>query len=181
MKYLRELKRTDVNSMLEWMKDSEINCFFQFDSDKVSKHEALEFIDQANIPQNKRSSYHFAIIDESSNYLGTISLKNVDYRAKTAEYAIATRKCAHGKGYAEKATKELLQFGFETLQLNRVYLNVLDENIRAIKFYEKLGFHYEGLFRQHLYIKDKVVSLRWYALLKKEYEEIKEVEKVDAK
>ena len=64
MKYLRELKRTDVNSMLEWMKDSEINCFFQFDSDKVSKHEALEFIDQANIPQNKRSSYHFAIIAE---------------------------------------------------------------------------------------------------------------------
>ena len=67
------------------------------------------------------------------------------------------------------------------MQLNRVYLNVLDENIRAIKFYEKLGFHYEGLFRQHLYIKDKVVSLRWYALLKREYEEIKEVEKVDAK
>ena len=35
-------------------------------------------------------------------------------------------------------------------ELERLYLNVINKNVRAIKFSEKMGFVYEGTFRNHV-------------------------------
>jgi RimJ/RimL family protein N-acetyltransferase len=102
---------------------------------------------------------HLAIVDEKDYYLGTISLKEIDHAAKNAEYAISTRASAHGTGAALQATREILRIAFEELHLDRVYLNVLDENSRANRFYQKCGFRYEGQFRDHLLIRGELKNL----------------------
>lgn len=102
-----------------------------------------------------------------SEYLGTISLKNIDLKNKNAEYAISTRKKARGTGANQKATESLLKYGFDKLQLHRIYLNVLSSNKRAISFYKKCGFIYEGKFKDHLFIDDRYQDLEWYAICKK--------------
>ncbi len=45
----------------------------------------------------------------------------------------------------------LLKHGFDTLNLNRIYLRVFSNNVRAIRCYEKAGFVQEGRFRQAHY------------------------------
>ena len=49
-------------------------------------------------------SIHMEIVDETDEYLGTISLRDIDLENMTAEYDITTRTKAHGKGFAFRAT-----------------------------------------------------------------------------
>ena len=84
-------------------------------------------------------------------------------------YAISLRACAQGSGAALYATQEILRIAFIEMDLERVFLNVLADNARARKFYEKAGFRYEGCFRHHLKLRDGWHDWAWYALLKEEY------------
>ena len=145
---LRKLQEKDVSGMLEWMHDERVARNFRFDFLSMTEEKALDFINNSFSDENQ----HFAIVDESDNYLGTISLKNISATDNNAEYAIVLMHKHWGKGFAQKATEELLQYAFQTLHLHRVYLNVLAENLRANNFYRKCGFTFEGTFKDHLRI-----------------------------
>jgi RimJ/RimL family protein N-acetyltransferase len=168
---LRKLMPKDAERMLEWMKDPSINRFFRFDAEKMTIENVLEFIQSS---QNTGRDMHLAIVDDNDTYVGTISLKNIDYDASNAEYAISMCASAHGTGAAFEATKEILRIAFEELKLHRVYLNVLEDNQRANRFYQKFGFAYEGQFREHLKLHGgELKNLNWYSMLKNEYEKLK--------
>lgn len=153
--------------MLEWMHDDTINCNFQYPFKEMTIEKVKNFIEYSFNEENQ----HFAIVDEKDEYLGTISLKNISYKNGNAEYAIVTRKNAQGTGVARLATCELLQYAFEELKLHKVYLNVLAENIRARKLYEKCGFMQEGISKEAVKINGKYESLIWYGIIKKEKED----------
>lgn len=165
---LRKLEEKDADAMLEWMHDSEIQKYFQTDMKNRDRKEVLEFIKKAKIVAVHNESIHYAIVNEYDEYLGTISLKNMNLVSRNAEYAISLRRMAQGHGIAASATKKLLYIAFNELNLERVYLNVLSDNIRAIHLYEKCGFVYEGEFRKHLLLKGEFKTLRWYGILKEE-------------
>lgn len=170
--FLRPLRSKDAEGMLEWMHDSRINVFFRFDADQMTMERAEAFIRDSVHAANKKMAYHYAITDETDEYLGTVSLKQIDWSAKTAEYAISLRRFAQGRGVAAKATQEALRIAFEQLHLNRIFLNVLAENKRAIRFYETFGFVCEGEFRKHLFLRGELKNLKWYSMLKDEYRNI---------
>ena len=128
-----------------------------------------EFIEKAEYIPVHNYSIHYAITDENDEYMGTISLKDINLDANNAEYAISLRRCAQGKGIGKSATIEILRIAFEEIGLEKVYLNVLSDNKRAIGMYEKIGFVYEGEFRKHLFLCGEYKSLRWYSILKDEY------------
>ena len=163
---LRKLEQRDIPGMLEWMKDPELNRWFRFDAEKMTTEKAGSFIKGAF----NESSRHYAITDESDEYLGTISLEEIDRENAHALYAVSLRKKAIGTGAAMAATKELLRIAFDELGLERVYLNVLSANTRARRFYEKAGFRHEGCFRKHLKLRGEWQDWEWYAVLKDEYD-----------
>ena len=167
---LRKLEEQDAPLMLEWMKDREIQRGFRFDASQKDINAVADFIRDANIVLCHGKDIHYAVCDERDEYLGTISLKDIDLINKKAEYAISLRKIAQGKGIASQATHQILRLAFEKYGLERVYLNVLDNNIRAIHFYEKFGFVYEGEFRKDLFLRGEFRTLRWYSLLKDEFQ-----------
>lgn len=162
--HLRNLEEKDAPLMLEWMHDPSIACFFRFDAMSMTEEKCIEYIRTAN--RDGRSK-HFAIVDESDEYLGTISLKNIDQEKKEAEYAISTRKKAHGTGAAMVATKEILRIAFDELGLKRVYLNVLAENKRANAFYKKAGFKSDSGKTDYVIINGLNRERNWYIYLRK--------------
>lgn len=165
---LRKLKYEDIPYMLEWMHDSDITYFLKANFSKSTEESQKGFIDNSFNENN----VNFAIVeDDKDEYLGSISLKNINKEDQNAEYAICLRKNSIGKDIATKATTAILKYAFNELKLNRVYLNVVSENIRACKFYEKYGFIYEGEFKEAINIKGKICNLKWYRILKKEFEE----------
>ena len=160
---IRKLEDKDAVNMLACLSDRENMQYMQIGRNQPTMPKCLEFIRGSFSDSN----HHFAIVDAHDEWVGTISLKNIDHELGAAEYAIITARQVHGKGYAFTATKELLEYAFSELGLNRVYLNVLKENIRANKFYSKCGFEYEGCFRQAIRIDGVLRDLNWYAILKK--------------
>lgn len=164
--YLRPLMEKDAGYMCEWMKDPAINCFFRFDASGISEESCRSFISSANDDKNCK---HFAIANESDEYLGTISLKDIDFSEKQAEYAISTRGCAHGTGASTVATREIFRIAFEELKLEKVYLNVLADNLRANAFYRKIGFSFDRLEKNALNIKGVDKDLNWYFISKDKY------------
>lgn len=171
---LRKLKPSDAPGMLEWMHDNEVIGLLPTRFNDMTIEDCQRFIN-ASLKDN-RTNVHFAVTNESDEYLGTISLKNINYRDKNAEYAVVLGKKAIGKKIAHKATMEILHYAFEVLKLERVYLCVFKDNIRAVKFYNKFGFCYEGEFRKHMLgAKDNVFhDLQWYGILKEEYYKLKD-------
>lgn len=151
--------------MLEWMHDEDVIKFFRFNSLNNTEADAKAFIAASN---NNRSSRHFAIADENDEYWGTISLKHIDLENRNAEYAICIRKGAMGKNVAKTATDLILAYAFDELRLHKVYLNVLSDNIRAIRFYEKYGFIYEGVLKEQVLHKGAYKDLLYYAAFNQE-------------
>lgn len=160
---LRQLHKKDAPLILEWMKDPEINCFFRFNSETITIESIIDFIEKA---MNSQSDRHYALVDDDDTYLGTVSLKKIDRVNNNAEYAISLRKSVIGTGAALFATSELIKIAFNKLELHKVYLNVLSDNMRAIMFYEKMGFVFEGEFVDHLLIRNQYRNLKWYAIVR---------------
>lgn len=163
---LRKLNYNDIDDILSWMHDSNVNCFFSNNFEKFKREDVKNFIDKC---YSDVENIHYACVDENDDYLGTVSLKNIDKKNKNAEYAISFCRSSHGTGSAKFATLEILKIAFEELSLEKVYLNVLSDNIRANCFYKKIGFILEGEFKKHVCIGDTLKDLNWYRMLKNEY------------
>lgn len=161
---LRPLIIEDATYMMEFINDKEISSNFKFTRYPFTIDSFKAFIQNS---WNDKDNVHFAIEDEDGEYAGTISLKNINYIDRTAEYAIVVRKKCWGSGIAQEATSKIIEYGFGTLNLRKIYLNVLSTNERANKFYKKFGFEFEGTFKQHMLVNGKYVDLNWYCIISK--------------
>lgn len=162
---IRRLLEKDAENMLQCLLDDVAMQFMKLSESRQSIEKCRLFIANSFTEKNQ----HFAIANEHDEWVGTISLKNIDHEVGAAEYAIITARDVHGKGIAFSATQELLNYAFQKLGLNRIYLNVIQDNIRANKFYVKCGFEFEGCFRQAIRVGEKIFDLNWYAILRKDF------------
>ena len=164
---LRELKEKDCEGMLEWMHDPETNQLYTDKIRNMTPEDVRQFILRSRQLAEQEITYHYAIVNSKDEYLGTISLKDIE-PVKGAEYAISMRPGCRGQGIASWATGEILRTAFQTLKLHRVYLNVLSDNEHANRFYLKNGFRYEGESKSCILINGQIKSLKWYAMLEDE-------------
>ncbi len=74
-----------------------------------------------------------------------------------------------GKGYGREALRLIKKACFENLKYHRFWLDVYDNNSRAINLYESEGFIMEGLLRDSIKTKTGYSSQRIYSILDKEY------------
>lgn len=74
-----------------------------------------------------------------------------------------------GLGFGREAIRLLKQFCFEKLKFHRLWLDVYDDNDRAIKLYETEGFIREGILRDNIKTEKGYRSQRIYSLLENEY------------
>ena len=162
---LRRLEEKDIPGMLEWMHDPECNRWFRFDAASMDEVKAKAFI----LSSFNETDRHYAVTDDTDEYLGTISLEEIDRENGHAMYAVSMRSALRGTGAALDATNRLLEIAFDELGLERVFLNVISANERAKKFYEKAGFRYEGRFRKHLCLRGEWQDWDWFGILKEEF------------
>lgn len=161
---IRELKKGDASGMLEWMTDPEISSCFRYDVSKITLASCQKFIKTANDNPNCR---HLAIANSKDEYLGTVSLKNIDFEEGSAEFAIGTRSSVRGIG--GDATILALKVAFGELNLKKVYLNVYSDNTRAQNCYLKVGFRFVKK-EENALVKDGFSKdLNWYEITKQDF------------
>ncbi|WP_071598525.1 UDP-4-amino-4,6-dideoxy-N-acetyl-beta-L-altrosamine N-acetyltransferase [Pectobacterium atrosepticum] len=62
-----------------------------------------------------------------------------------------------------------IQYAFDTMNIEKIFGEVLEYNSRSIKFHESLGFSKEGCLRKHFLINNNSYDVLLFGLLKKEY------------
>ena len=81
----------------------------------------------------------FSMIEkDSGEFIGNIEF--MDIKDGAAELGIAITAEKQGFGYGIESINRMLDYGFHTLALNRVFLKVYPDNSRAVHVYEKCGF-----------------------------------------
>jgi RimJ/RimL family protein N-acetyltransferase len=96
----------------------------------------------------KDENFLVMIIAPQGKFLGHVDLKRINQQHKHAEIAIAMNQQPRGKGIGTRALKEMVQIGFDALNLNKIYTYTRSDNIPAIKAYEKAGFQKEATLRK---------------------------------
>ena len=162
---MRELQLKDAKRMMDCLNDKSITETMRIRSHTFTLEECENFIKKSLVDIKNKN---FAIVDENDNWVGTVSLKDID--EEEAEYAIITCQEAHGKGYAQKATKEILRYAFNELHLNKVFLYASTKNVRANKFYQKFGWIFDHLEKEGLHLQDEIHDVNWYYITKEDKE-----------
>ena len=107
---------------------------------------------------------------ESWKLIGTFAFDSIDWRNRSAEFGILIGdKTYWNQGYGTEAVRLLSQHGFKTLNLNRIFLHVFENNPRAIRAYEKAGFVHEGQERQAEFKDGKYIDVLRMSMLKDEF------------
>jgi ribosomal-protein-alanine N-acetyltransferase len=109
-------------------------------------------------------------IDRDGTFLGWCSLGrlNPDYRSAALGYCL--HETAWGHGYATEAARALLQWAFDTLDLNRVQAEADTRNAASARVLEKLGFLREGTLREDCIVNGDVSDSWVYGLIRREWQ-----------
>ena len=85
----------------------------------------------------------FSMLEKGTNkFIGNIEFFNRVF--EEAEWGIVIKTSMQNKGYGTEALKRSVEYGFNELGLNRIYLGVYVNNPRAIHVYENCGFKEYG-------------------------------------
>ena len=83
------------------------------------------------------------VIKENDKNIGSVYIRDIDKENKTGEFGIFIGdEDSLGKGYGIESQRLIMQYAYETLGLERLYLRVLEDNKSAIRMYEKNGFKF---------------------------------------
>src|SRR5699024_6852821 len=119
--------------------------------------------------KDRRDRYD-AVICFDNEPVGLIGLLSIDYSAKNAEYYIVMGNDKFkGKGIAYEASKLILEYAFNNLELNKVYLFTEVKNVPAQKLFEKIGFIREGLHMNDAMNQGELVDRYSYGITKTQY------------
>src|SRR5881396_341274 len=144
---LRPLASTDLRRCVKWFSDPQIIRFLGRDAPVTLAEEERWFRDY-----ERRTDEQIFAIEVEGNHIGNLGLHKVDRVHRKADVGIVIGEpTLWSKGYGTEAMRVALRYAFDVLGLNKVSLDVLEYNIRAIHTYERLGFQREGLHREDVY------------------------------
>lgn len=149
---LRAIERSDLPRSQAWLNDPEVVEGLTQIVPLSSLDEEHWFEHAMGRPQEEHPLAIEVREGADWRYVGNIGFMNLEWVPRAAEFGIFIGdKALWDKGYGTEAVEVLLRYGFETFNLNRIYLRVFSTNLRARHSYEKAGFVLEGTLRQAVY------------------------------
>jgi len=102
--------------------------------------------------------------------VGTCTLFQFHVASRRAEIGYALGRPYWGLGYMQEALRALLQYAFQTLDLNRLEADIDPRNLASAHVLERLGFLKEGHLRDRWIVNNEVSDTALYGLLRREWQ-----------
>jgi N-acetyltransferase len=142
-----------------------------------SEADFKKYFDAALEESAKGKSYAFVIYDkQTQRFCGSTRFLNIDFKHKRLEIGSTwIASYLHGKNFNRHCKFLLLQYCFETMQLNRVELKTSLLNLRSQKAMLNIGAVKEGIFRNHMINDDGSIRHSvFFSFIKEEWPSIKQ-------
>ncbi len=133
---IRRIRHEDVAALMAWDNDPDL---FELTGKKFQHGE--DYGNWWSELVHDRARIMFGIVNDGGALIGDVELIQIVWRAREAEIRISIGdKAFWNRGYGTQALGEAIAAAFHFLSLERLYLRVRVDNIRAIRSYEKVGF-----------------------------------------
>jgi RimJ/RimL family protein N-acetyltransferase len=132
------LEKKYLEIVTKWNYDTEINFYFS-KRPPLSQEQQHLWLEKT---LNDSSKKKYIIIHQlNKKPIGMVSLMKISIPLQKAEFGITIgEKNYWGTGVAKAASNMLLHYAFQILKLEEIYLTVFKDNIRAIQFFNNIGF-----------------------------------------
>mmetsp|Transcript_26786 Transcript_26786/g.39735 ORF Transcript_26786/g.39735 Transcript_26786/m.39735 type:complete len:164 (+) Transcript_26786:71-562(+) len=152
---LRKTTPDDLDFVLEHENEKENACYVS----QWTREEHLQFM-------NTDDLHYIAVDNDTNERVGYMIIRGLANGApnKSAELMrlVAAIK---GRGYGRQMLQCVKHVVFEELKMNRLWLDVVDDNARARHLYESEQFVYEGMLRQGQYFNGKFNNMCLYSII----------------
>jgi diamine N-acetyltransferase len=146
---LRSDERSDLPRFVEWLNDPQVRRYLSVCLPISQAGEEQWFEKMLKQPPEEQP-LGIEIRDGAEwRLIGNCGFFDINWRTRSAEVGIFIGdKSCWNQGYGTEVMQLLLKHGFETLNLNRIFLRVDAENLAGIRSYEKTGFVHEARLRE---------------------------------
>lgn len=171
---IRNLDLTDLTDFHIYRSNPEVTKYQGFDV--MTIEQAKKFIiDNLNKIFGKEGEWVQYGIEKigTGKLIGDCAIKFDQNDRRIAEIGITISPFEQKKGFAKEALQGILTYLFEKKEIHRVVAIVDAENIASIKLFKSIRFRLEGHFIENIFFKGKWGSEFQYAMLKREWENLK--------
>lgn len=166
---LRPIRASDCDSTLALRQDYEGNKLYLGYPYPINRESEERWI-AGLYPQGQRTRIDFTIEERATgDFAGLTGVNQLDLLHQRANFGIILGRKYWGKSYASEAMQLFFRYLFEEIHLQRIYLEVLGSNERAIALYERIGFQKEGILRQHHFQSGQFQNVILMGLLREEF------------
>lgn len=171
---LRGLTEADLDGpMPQWSNDREVTRMLYrgaFPETRATAAKAMEVV--AANPKE----VELAIEDKASGaHIGVTGLHSMNHVARSAEFRILIGdKAFWNGGFGTEVTQLMVAYGFEVLNMHKVWLGVTADNVGAVRCYEKVGFVQEGVLRDETYRNSRYYDAVRMSILRDEYDGLRD-------
>ncbi|MDX2024484.1 MAG: GNAT family N-acetyltransferase [Deltaproteobacteria bacterium] len=106
----------------------------------------------------------------TAKVVGTCTLFNLDFAHRRAEIGFAVARREWRQGIATKATRALIEFAFERLDLHRLEADADPRNSASLRVLERHGFRREGHLRERYHQGGEIQDALILGLLRREWD-----------
>lgn len=138
------LNNTEINKILKWRNSDDIRVH-SYNQQILTKSVHLTFLNSLQ-SDNQRGYW---LIKSPNQYIGVFNLKLSDSFNKTVVAGTDAAPELIGKGFGRRIISCIEYVAVEKLQMNTLYLEVLESNHRAIRLYEKCQFMVQRVIKKH--------------------------------
>lgn len=169
---LRAPEREDLPMFVDWLNDPEVRAGISLFLPMSLAKEEQWFENMLKRPQEEHPLTIEIESGDGWTAVGNTSFFDFNHNARSAEVGIIIGDKAYwDQGYGTEAMKLMLKHGFGTLNLNRIFLRVNADNLRAVRCYEKAGYIQEGRLRKAAYTNGLYVDMIFMSVLREEWNE----------
>ena len=160
---LRKFEEKDVPNKVKWINDERNNKYLHYDIPlELAKTQKWYLKNQT------LTNRYDAIIEYNGTPVGVIGL--LDIRNGSAEYYVTLGEQEFkGRGISKEASRLLLEYAFEDLALNSVYLYTEVENKAAQHLFERCGFQRKSIEYSSAINRGKTVDRYYYVITAEEF------------
>jgi ribosomal-protein-serine acetyltransferase len=172
---------SDIELVL-WNYSMQEDLFNLIDQNRTDFYKFLRFIENIKPPEQATglikealngysdgSSLNLAIFYKSQ-LVGSVVLESIDAKKHySAEISYWIDIKFQGKGIVTKCVKNILDYAFYELSLQRVSLQIAESNTKSKKIAKNLHFIKEGVLREAYYTNSEFQDIYIYSKLQKEY------------
>ena len=167
--YLRPIEPGDLPWFYQWSNDPETRGLTG-EIRPTSYDSVQEFYEKIQTAPDR--VWLAVVLRGNQQVIGETGLLRMFPAWRTTDWSVTIgEKAARGKGYGSEAAKLMLNYAFGDQNFHRVAIGVVGFNVRAIQFYERLGFKREGIQQDGYYYTHRYHDFVMMRLLEHEFRE----------